>query len=110
MEPETLGLFCVQASPVGERRLEHREGADDVRLDEGCGTVDRTIHMALRREMHDGVRFEVGERAVDGLAVADVGAHERIVRAGRDRRKRIQDSPHRLVCRGRKCDRRRLHS
>ncbi len=62
--------------------LEHREGADDVGLDEGAGAVDRTVDMALGGEMHDPVRLELRKEPANGGGVTDVGLGETIAGIG----------------------------
>src|ERR1700726_2992886 len=49
--------FCSprQFAPMRERSLEQHIGADDVRIDELCRSVDRPVDMAFCGQMHDRV-------------------------------------------------------
>ena len=49
----------VEALPIGTRGGQQGEGADDVRVDEGGGAVDRPIDMAFRSQMRDDIGAEV---------------------------------------------------
>ena len=50
--------------------------ADDIGLDELARAVDRTVHVAFRREMHHVRRFELGKHAVELVSIADVSFFE----------------------------------
>ena len=69
-----------QRLPIGSRRLEHREGADDVGLDERVAGRDRPIDVALGGEMDDLIGSECLERLGDRASVANVNLGEAIVR------------------------------
>ena len=72
LEAEARARVRVERAPIGERGLEQRVGAADIGLDEGRGTVDRAVDVALRREMQDGVGLRLGEDRVERRPVADV--------------------------------------
>ena len=40
MEAEAGLSWLIEAAPVAERLLQHREGADDVGVDEFAGAID----------------------------------------------------------------------
>ena len=69
---------------IGARRLQQREGADDVGLDELARSVDRAVDMALGGQMHDGVDALVLHHLLHRIAVADVELVEAVVRAAGD--------------------------
>ena len=54
--------------------LQHREGADDVRVQEGLGVVQRFVDVRLRGEMHHSV--SLGDQLRDQLGVSDIALHE----------------------------------
>ena len=62
MQKTESGLFSFrQIVPVTAHRFEQVEGADDVGLNEFARAMDRTIDMALGREVDHGTRFGVGQ-------------------------------------------------
>src|SRR5439155_8437943 len=61
-----------QAAPIIERGFEQHIGALDIGLDERTRTVDRTVDMRLRREMHYRVGLEGAQHLRDERAVADI--------------------------------------
>lgn len=81
---DLVGGDVVQPRPVGAHRLEQRERAHEVRLDEGGGVGQRVVVVGLRREVHHGVaaghelvhQRGIGDATVDELDVAavEVGA------------------------------------
>ena len=81
---------ALEAGPIAARRLEQREGADDVGLDEVGRARDRAVDVAFGREMHDPVGPELGDRLLHRSAVADVGMQEAVVRLALDRSQRRQ--------------------
>ena len=89
-ETEGFGFCFREPAPIGKRGVQHGEGADEICLDESRRTVDRSVDMTFRREMHDDIRLELGESGGDRLAVADIRAPKGITRILRDRRKRIE--------------------
>ncbi len=58
---------------MAQRLLQQRETADNIGLDEGAGTVDRVVDMALRRQMHHDVGSNIGKDRLHPGGVADVG-------------------------------------
>jgi hypothetical protein len=66
----------IECGPVGSRRLQQREGAFDVRLDEGTRAVDASVDVALGGEVQHGARAVLGQQAVDERAITDVAVHE----------------------------------
>jgi hypothetical protein len=71
-----------------ERGLEQDIGAHDIGGDEIGGPVDRTVDMALRRQMHDRVGVKTRKNVEDSRAIADIGKAEMITRMTLDRSKR----------------------
>ena len=67
MEPPDAEL------PAG---IHQHTGPQDVRLQEDAGILDRTVHVALRREVHDDIRLFLFKERPDTLPVADVQADE----------------------------------
>src|SRR5262245_19611285 len=86
-EPEILGVRA-EFAPMRERGLEQDIGTNNIGVDEIGGPVDRTIDMALRRQMHDRVRIETRKNVGDGRAIADIGVAEMITRMAMNRSKR----------------------
>ena len=81
---ESRALLGRQPSPIAQRLLQQREGADNVGLDEFAGSVDRAIDMALRRQVHDGVGLVLVEQPAQRRGLADAGLFKCIARiAGR---------------------------
>ena len=76
VEAEPFLLLGVERGEVGARRFQQRVGADHVGPDEFAGAVDRTVDMALRRQMHDRVGLEAMEHRVERVPVADVDLFE----------------------------------
>ena len=79
-----------QSAPIVEGCLQQRKGADDVGLDEGGRAVDGAIDVAFGREMHDGIRLEALDHAAHLGRIDNIGAHERIAGAVRNRRQRFE--------------------
>ena len=73
-----LRRIRAQARPVLARGLEQHEGAVDIGAQEGLGTVDRPVDMALGGKVHDRARAVLGQQAVDQRTVGDVAAHEMV--------------------------------
>ena len=65
--------------PAAARRFEQREGPQDVRAREGEGVADRTVHMALGRQVDDAFDLVLPHQRHDSLEVADVAPHEGVV-------------------------------
>ena len=100
METEALLPFGIESAPIIERLLEHREGADDVGLDEIGGPVDRAVDMALGGEVSNHVGLKLGEQPPDQRAVADVALDEAVARIAGDLVERFEELRHRSACRG----------
>ena len=89
-EAEPLALGAGQREPIGPRRLQHRKGSGDVRLDERVAAGDRAVDVALRREMDHMIRLKRLERFRDRASVADVVFGEAVVRRIVDRCERSE--------------------
>ncbi len=70
-----------QLLPVGSRRLEHGEGADDVRLNESLAAGYGAVDVALGGEVDHMIRLKSPERLRDRATVADVDPGETVVRS-----------------------------
>ena len=57
-------------------RVEQDARADDIRLKENLGRLNRAIHMRLRREVHDHIGFLTRKECIDRRAVGNVAAHK----------------------------------
>ena len=86
-EPE-ISCARTKFAPMRERGLEQDIGADDIGVDEFGGTVDRSVDMAFRRQMHDRVGIEARKNLGNGRTIADIGAAEMIARMSLHRSKR----------------------
>src|SRR3569623_2065041 len=75
--------FAGEAYPIGASRFEETISADEVGLNELGRPVDGTVHMGLRRKMHDRVRLIMSKLSFDRRAIADIHPLEVITRAGR---------------------------
>ncbi len=75
---EAEGAFCCfrQCAPVGARRFQQAEGAVDISLDECARAMDRTVHMAFRRKVHDGARLMLLEQRQHLGLIADIATHK----------------------------------
>ena len=76
VEAEASRTFGRKLSEMLERRLQHHEGANDVRLDKLAGTVDRAIHMALGGEVDHHIGIERLDSRPNRGRVADIGLEE----------------------------------
>ena len=72
MELELSFFGVTQPVIVFPCGFEQRVSADDIGLDELARTVDRTVHMAFRGEVHHMRRLELGEHTIQFGPVADV--------------------------------------
>ena len=90
MEAELRFAFLGEVREVGAGRFEQRISADDVRLDEGRGAVDRAVDVAFRREVHDRIGLVLAEQRRHRFAVADVGLLESVARILCDRLQRLE--------------------
>ena len=92
-----------------ERGLEQHIGADDIGVDEIGRTVDRSVDVAFRRQMHDRVGIEARKNVGDGRTIADIGAAEAIARMSLDAKRARRDCRRRSTCRRQaprdRCDR-----
>ena len=73
-------LALPLAVPVMLGRLKHRQGAKDIGPREGERVLDRAVHVALGSQVDHAVDAVFLEDAADRPEVADVGAHEHVVR------------------------------
>lgn len=71
-------------------RFQQRIGANNVGLDKGCRAVNGAIDVALRCQVHHGVRFKRGEHTIQRRALANVDQLKRVAVAVGDRRQRLQ--------------------
>jgi len=77
MEEAEVFLICpTQSSPVGASCLKELKGANDVCLDKLAGAVNRAIHMRLGGKVHHGLRFVLGEQAIDESRVTYIASNE----------------------------------
>ena len=90
LKAELRAPLLIQAPPIFERCVEQPECADDVRFDERRRSINRTVDMRFRRQMHDRVGLLVGEDAAHLPAVANVGLIEAIVRRTFHRAQRLE--------------------
>src|SRR5262245_25652393 len=86
-EPEILGVRA-EFAPMRERGLEQDIGTNNIGGDEIGGPVDRTIDMALRRQMHDRVRIETRKNVDNSRPITDIGKAKMIPWMTLDRSKR----------------------
>ncbi len=89
-EAESLALGRRQREPIGPRRLQHREGPDDVGLNERVAARYRAVDVAFGRQMDDMVRREACERLGDRAPVANVDFGELVVGRVVDPRQGLQ--------------------
>ena len=68
------GARAASASPIAQRLLQQREGADDVGLDEFAGAVDRAVDMAFGGEVHHGVGLVAGRTVAQTAAPSQMSA------------------------------------
>ena len=61
-----------------ERSLEQVQSSDDVRFDELARSVDGTIYMAFRGQMHHCVGLELADSSADGFSVCYVNMREAV--------------------------------
>ena len=75
---ETKGgrLLVGKIGPVGPCGIEHLEGPEHVRLDEGLGALDRAVHVAFGCQVQDCAGAVGSEDLLDRRAIGDVGLHE----------------------------------
>ena len=71
-------VFGIQAVPVGTGHFQQRIGADDIGLNKVRGTVDRTIHMRLSRQVHDHIGSMPAKNSRDPGMIADIHLHEAV--------------------------------
>lgn len=87
-EAEGRAAHRRQLLDMGTRRLQQHRGADQIGLDERRWPAQRTVDMAFRRQMDDGIRLLAREQRLQGRAIADVGnlqLETRMVEQRRDR-------------------------
>ena len=71
----TFGL-ALQAIPVGARGFQQAQGSHHIGLDEVFRAMDRAIHMAFGRKVHDGAGLVFGQQLVQQCTIADITLHE----------------------------------
>src|SRR5262249_20372330 len=76
--------------PIIPSRLQHGKSAGDVCLNELGGPRDRSIDMAFRCEMNNGVRLKLGEGPRYSVTIANVRSAKFIIRAIGDRVERSE--------------------
>ncbi len=64
------------ASPDLPRAFEHGEGPHHVGLDEGGGSLDAVVHVALSREMNDPADLVALQQVRDQLEILDIALHQ----------------------------------
>ena len=69
----------TELAPIGERRLEQREGAFDVGAEEHRGAVDRAVDVRFRGEMDDPVDLLATQDIEHLLLAADVFVVEAVI-------------------------------
>ena len=69
---------ALKGRPIVSRHLQQGEGADHVGLDELGRAGDRTVDMALGRQVHDPVRPELRDRLLHRGAITDIRLEEGI--------------------------------
>ena len=84
MVEQLAHVLLRKGLPVQLRRLEHRQGAQDIGLREGEGILDRAVHVALRGQVDHSVRPFLPHQPVHPFEVADVHLHETVVRTALD--------------------------
>ena len=80
VKAETRARVAVQRGEMGARGFEQGEGADHVGADERRRTVDGTIDVAFRRQVHDCVGAVFGEDGAHGVRVGNVGHDQGVAR------------------------------
>jgi hypothetical protein len=78
VKTKVLGFVGGKLAPVVECMLQQHKCPDNVGLDEGRRTIDGTIDMALRGQVHDKVGAIVREQLANGLSVGDVGPNKAV--------------------------------
>src|SRR5581483_8327891 len=85
-KPESLFFFARHSGPVSPCFFQQAKGSVHVCADEVVGTVDGTVHVALRRKMNNGDRTMGQKYFGNLLAIAHVSMNEGISLIGRNRR------------------------
>ncbi len=88
-EAKRILLADREAVPICASRFEQRESADDVRLHEFAGPVDRTVYVAFSREMQHGARPVCSKQRIERRAIANIGMHKNVARIRSKRRQRF---------------------
>lgn len=73
---KTMVIDHALRQPHLARCLQHRVRTKDVRLDECVRTVNRSIHVRLRREVHDRIDALFTQQTLNQRAVANVAMDE----------------------------------
>jgi hypothetical protein len=72
VEPKRTLSLRIQFRPILTRHFQQRVGADDIGLYEISRTVDGTINMALRREMHNNVGLVLTKDSLYRVPITDI--------------------------------------
>jgi len=75
---------------IGPGGFEQTEGAVDIGTNESLGAGERTVNVALGREVHDGARLIPVEQAIEQRRIADIALLETVGRKLLDRGKVLQ--------------------
>ena len=76
-EAKSLARIGVECADMRPHRLEHHKRADDVGVNEGTRSIDRTIDVRLGGKIDHRVRPVIRKYPRHGVAIRDVGADER---------------------------------
>ena len=78
VEAERRSAIGRQLAIVLQSRLKKNEGSHDIGLDELTGTINGTVHVALRGQMNDDVGVERRHGLSNSRQIADVGLNKPI--------------------------------
>ena len=83
-ESEISLLFLPEFRPISARFLEQTESAVHIGAHKIIRPMNRAVHMAFRRKMHNRPRTASPQQVADQLSIADVSMHEAVARIGRN--------------------------
>ena len=66
------------------------KSADDIGLDKIFRTVNRTIDMAFRSKIYDGIRTMFRQQLPDQITIANIALHKNMLRIARNTREIFQ--------------------
>ena len=72
VETERRLFFRRHLLPIGTRRFQQVECADDVGLYEFAGGIDRAVNMTLRSQVHHSIRLVLCKHAAKFGTIANV--------------------------------------